>query len=156
MAEAESVEAFHRSLSYSSSNSLARLARAFVRVHCIRVWGQISTFNNWFRPGVEFLLIIPGTWTKGTRVTSPLATIGIDRVWSSSGRDIPRDESSRNDELESAKAKADRLIAEGLARLRWTQDDLAAHRKSDPSKLAMAARLRRETTLTVRRITGKL
>jgi REP element-mobilizing transposase RayT len=58
--------------------------------------------------------------------------------------------------LESAEAKADRLIAEELARLRWTQDDLAAHRKSDPSKMAIAARLRRETTLTVRRIAEKL
>ena len=58
--------------------------------------------------------------------------------------------------LESAEAKADRLIVEELARVRWTEDDLAAHRKRDPSKMAMAARLRRETTLTVRRIAEKL
>ncbi len=30
--------------------------------------------------------------------------------------------------------------------------DLAARRKSDPGKLALAARLRKETTLTVKRI----
>jgi len=58
--------------------------------------------------------------------------------------------------LESGEAKADRLIAEELARLRWTQEDLAAPRKGDSSKMAMAARLRRETTLTVRRIAEKL
>jgi hypothetical protein len=58
--------------------------------------------------------------------------------------------------LESAEAKADRLIVEELARLGWTQDDLAADRKSDSSKLAMATRLRRETTLTGRRVAEKL
>ena len=42
--------------------------------------------------------------------------------------------------LETAEAKADRLIAEELARLQWTLDDLAAHRKSHPSKLALGAR----------------
>jgi len=58
--------------------------------------------------------------------------------------------------LETAEAKADRLIAEELARLQWTQDDLAKHRKSHPAKLAMAARLRRETTLSSKRIAERL
>ncbi len=58
--------------------------------------------------------------------------------------------------LETAEAKADRLIAEELARLQWTRDDLAAQRKNHPFKLAIAARLRRETTLSVRRIAERL
>jgi len=58
--------------------------------------------------------------------------------------------------LETAEAKADRLIAEELARLQWTLDDLAAQRKSHPSKLALGARLRRETTLSVKRIAERL
>ena len=58
--------------------------------------------------------------------------------------------------LETAEAKADRLIAEELARLQWTGADLAAQRKNHPSKLAIAARLRRETTLSVRRIAERL
>ena len=53
---------------------------------------------------------------------------------------------------ESAEAKAARIIAEELNRLGWTEADLIARRKTDPGKLALAARLRKETTLTVKRI----
>ena len=38
--------------------------------------------------------------------------------------------------------KADRILAEELSRLGWTESDLAARRRSDPSKLAGAVRLR--------------
>ena len=58
--------------------------------------------------------------------------------------------------LETAEAKADRLNAEELARLQWTLDDLAAHRKRHPSKLAIGARIRRETTLSVKRSAERL
>ncbi len=46
--------------------------------------------------------------------------------------------------------------AEELKRLGWTEADLPERRKSDPDKLAMAARLRRETTLTVSWIAHRL
>ncbi|MGO9203467.1 MAG: hypothetical protein ACLQM8_23340 [Limisphaerales bacterium] len=39
-----------------------------------------------------------------------------------------------------------------MFRRRWTQADLAARRKSDPLKLQIAARLRRETTLSINQI----
>ena len=58
--------------------------------------------------------------------------------------------------LETAEAKADRIVAEGLARLRWTQDDLVTRQKSHPEKLALAARLRQETTLSVKQIAESL
>jgi REP element-mobilizing transposase RayT len=51
-----------------------------------------------------------------------------------------------------AQAKAGRIVAEELARLQSTENDLAAQQKSDPVKLALAARLRQETTLPVREI----
>ena len=38
-------------------------------------------------------------------------------------------------------ARADRIIAEELLRLGWSRNDLAVRRKSDPAKLALAARL---------------
>ncbi len=57
---------------------------------------------------------------------------------------------------ESAEAKGERIVAEELKRLRWSQDDLKGHLKGDPAKLALAARLRRETTLTVRQIAERL
>ena len=57
---------------------------------------------------------------------------------------------------ESAQAKAERIIAEELQRLGWKEADLKQRNKSDPEKLAVAARLRRETTLTIKAIAGRL
>jgi putative transposase len=50
---------------------------------------------------------------------------------------------------ESAEAKAERIVAEELKRLNWTSADLAQRLKSDPSKLGIATRLRRDTTVTI-------
>jgi len=58
--------------------------------------------------------------------------------------------------LETAAAKAERLIAQELVRLNWTREDLTTKAKSDPLKLELAARLRRETTLTIKQIAGRL
>jgi hypothetical protein len=57
---------------------------------------------------------------------------------------------------ESAEVRAERIIAEELRRLGWSEAELVERRKSDPAKLALAARLRRETTLTVGRIAHRL
>jgi len=57
---------------------------------------------------------------------------------------------------QSAEAKAERIVAEELARHQWKPDDLVAHRKGDPKKVAMAVRLRRETTMTVAWIAARL
>jgi hypothetical protein len=57
---------------------------------------------------------------------------------------------------ESAAAKAERIVAQELRRLGWQETDLKARRKSDPAKLALAARLRRETTLTLRAIAARV
>jgi hypothetical protein len=48
------------------------------------------------------------------------------------------------------------IIAEELGRLGWTESQLRERRKSDAAKLALAARLRRETTLTVAWIAHRL
>jgi hypothetical protein len=49
---------------------------------------------------------------------------------------------------ESAIAKAERLVRAELAKRKWDEASLAARRKGDPGKLAIAQRLRRETTMT--------
>jgi hypothetical protein len=54
--------------------------------------------------------------------------------------------------LESAEAKAGRIMKEELARRGWTPEDLARRRKSDPEKLAIAARMRKETTISLKGI----
>lgn len=51
-----------------------------------------------------------------------------------------------------AKAKAERIMAEELQRRGWAQAELARRSKSDLDKLEIAARLRRETTLSIKAI----
>lgn len=50
---------------------------------------------------------------------------------------------------ESALAKAERIVQEELARLGWSGEDLRSYRKGDERKVRIAARLRRETTMTL-------
>lgn len=57
---------------------------------------------------------------------------------------------------ESAEVRAERIIAEELQRHGWKEAELRLRRKSDPVKLALAARLRRETILTVGWIANRL
>jgi hypothetical protein len=58
--------------------------------------------------------------------------------------------------MESAQAKAERIIAEELGRLGWEEGQLNVRRKNDPGKLGMAARLRRETTLSLKEIARRV
>ncbi len=48
-----------------------------------------------------------------------------------------------------------RTIAEELAQRGWTEADLAARRRNDPGKLALATRLRSETTLPLKWIAAR-
>ncbi len=57
---------------------------------------------------------------------------------------------------ESSQQKAQRILAEELARRRWTPQDLQRLRKADPQKLEIARRLRAETTVTYRWIAQHL
>lgn len=56
----------------------------------------------------------------------------------------------------SSESRAERIVPEELGRLGWTEQDLAAQRKNAPEKLALAARLRKETTLTVKEIAARV
>jgi putative transposase len=62
--------------------------------------------------------------------------------------------SNHNRELrqEDAQAKGRRILSEELARLGWSAEDLVKRAKSHPEKLAIGARLRKETTLPVKDI----
>jgi len=57
---------------------------------------------------------------------------------------------------ETMEAKAGRVIAEELGRLGWKEADLLPRRKSDPAKLGIAARLRRERTLPSKAIARRV
>jgi putative transposase len=57
---------------------------------------------------------------------------------------------------ESAVAKGERIMAEELKRSKWKEGDLREQPKGAPAKLAIAVRMRRETTLTIREIAKRL
>ena len=57
---------------------------------------------------------------------------------------------------ETAEQRANRILAEELCRRGWTESDLAARLRSDPGKLAIAVRLRNETTLPVKWIAARV
>jgi hypothetical protein len=50
---------------------------------------------------------------------------------------------------QSAEEKAERIVEEELGRLGWSGQDLAGRPKGDARKVKIAARLRRETTVTL-------
>jgi hypothetical protein len=56
----------------------------------------------------------------------------------------------------SAQAEAERITAEELQGQTWQEADLLARRKSDAVTLEMAARLRRETTLSIKLIAARM
>lgn len=58
--------------------------------------------------------------------------------------------------VESAPAKAERLLAKELARLGWAEADLALRRKGDRLKVSLAAKLRAQTTMTLEWIANRL
>ena len=57
---------------------------------------------------------------------------------------------------ESAQDKAARLVALGLKEAGWKPSDLALRRNGGPVKIALARRLRRETTMPVKWICERL
>ena len=48
------------------------------------------------------------------------------------------------------------MADEELKTIHWTDDDLLRRRKGDPQKVRIAARLRRETTMTLEWIAARL
>ena len=57
---------------------------------------------------------------------------------------------------ESAEAKAERIVQQELVRRKWDETSLALRRKGDKEKLAIARRLRQQTTMTVAWIAKRL
>lgn len=57
---------------------------------------------------------------------------------------------------EAAEAKAMEIVAEELQRLQWDESELTRRRKGDPAKIAVALRLRAETTVTLQWIADRL
>jgi hypothetical protein len=56
----------------------------------------------------------------------------------------------------AAEQKAERIVREELRELDWTIKDLRKSRKGAPEKVAIALRLRRETTISLKWIAERL
>jgi len=61
-----------------------------------------------------------------------------------------------SDRQETDIEKAERLVKEELSRLDWAEADLSLHPKGHRSKVAMARRLRKDTTMTLKWIANRL
>ncbi len=61
-----------------------------------------------------------------------------------------------SERIESVAAQAERILEEELKRLGWTPGELAQRRKGDEAKIALARRLRNETTVTWSWIASRL
>jgi putative transposase len=57
---------------------------------------------------------------------------------------------------EAVEVRAERIVAEGLKRLRWSEADLRARRKGEPGKVRLARELRSETTMPLAWIAERL
>ena len=57
---------------------------------------------------------------------------------------------------EAEAAQAERLVAEGLKRMGWSEADLKAHRKGEPRKVALARELRSRTTMPLAWVAERL
>ena len=57
---------------------------------------------------------------------------------------------------ENAEVKGERIVGAELKRLGWKEKELRERRKNHPEKLAIGARLRRETTLTLKQIAQRI
>jgi hypothetical protein len=57
---------------------------------------------------------------------------------------------------ETAEAKGERIIAEELQRLGWSESDLVIRPKNDAGKMAIAVRLGRETSLSIKGIATRV
>jgi len=57
---------------------------------------------------------------------------------------------------QSEAEEADRIVREGLRRLKWTEADLEVRSKGDPGKVKLALQLRSETTATIKWMAQRL
>ena len=72
------------------------------------------------------------------------------------GCQVHRERHSGELRRETSQAKAERIVGEELRRLGWHEGDLTRRPKGDPEKMALAARLRQETTLTIQQIAQRV
>ena len=87
----------------------------------------------------EFKAIRRGWFFGGDELKKELLVLATEKTGKSHYGELVR---------ESAIAKAERMVREELTKRKWKEASLATRSKGDPVKVAIAQRLRRETTMT--------
>lgn len=91
----------------------------------------------------------------------------VERGWCLGGEEFRRELLEQVNQLagprdageevrQAAEAKAEGIVQAELKRLGWEEKELEERRKGDPAKVRVAARLRRETTMTLAWIAERL
>ena len=106
------------------------------------------------RAGIIFFKLDEPVWVPEPRDRFP--ELGLCRIFcfhSSQSKAGPRTRQA----FRRLKAwRAGRILAEELGRLGWSESDLTTRRKSDPAKLAIGTRLKKQMTLTIKSIAAKV
>jgi len=68
----------------------------------------------------------------------------------------PGESHGRKERLESGEQKAERIVREELRQLQWRESDLTKETKGAPEKVAIARRIREETTMSLKWIASRL
>ena len=106
-----------------------------------------------------------GGWILRLFIDKPGGTVGVEEcALASHAVDkaldiedfIARENHSAAERHESDEAKARGIVAAELKRLGWTGKELKQRRKGDVKKVAIARRLRAETTMTLKWIAAEL
>lgn len=90
--------------------------------------------------GGEFKAIRRGWFFGGDELKKELLALATEKTRQSHYGELVR---------ESATAKAERMVREELTKRKWEEASLVARRKGDPGKVAIAQRLRRETSKSI-------
>ncbi len=115
---------------------------------CQKTDWQVHAYRHGGRPGCGWT----GCWGVGYSKDSADGRQQLERVM-----EERRGASHDGEELrESATERAERLAREGLRKLGWTETELAKRPKGDRTKLKLAVQLRRETTMRLKWIAGRL
>jgi REP-associated tyrosine transposase len=104
-------------------------------------------------------------WRRGENTVEPFK--GVERGWCLGGEDFrqelleqvhtPPGPSHFGEVVQEAEeARAERLVAEGLKRLRWSEAELRARRKGERRKVELARELRSVTTMPLAWIAERL
>jgi hypothetical protein len=131
-------------------------------VFCSNVVGQVflNSYDIEDRVPVSVLTLAPARMEQRRRLKEEADYGPLRRGWCVGDPEFRQELISRAQERvgpshesdrrhETQENKAERIVKEELKQIGWSRVDLASRAKGAPEKVAIAARLRKETTMTL-------